>query len=83
MIEVSKTNLDGVLVIKSSVFEDFRGQYIETYNEELYRKHGIDAKFVQRYNFYRSTRIAQYANYLSPDKTGASRHQHIFSFEIF
>jgi len=46
MIEVSKTNLDKVLLIKLDVFEDFRGQYIETYNEELYRKNGIDVKFV-------------------------------------
>lgn len=47
MIKVSKTKLDGVLLIKPDVFEDFRGQYIETYNEELYRKKGIDVKFVQ------------------------------------
>ena len=47
MIKVSKTELDGVLIIEPDVFEDFRGQYIETYNEELYRKNGIDVKFVQ------------------------------------
>lgn len=47
MIEVSKTNLEGVLLIKPSVFEDHRGQYVETYNEELYRKNGIPVKFVQ------------------------------------
>ncbi len=40
MIEVAKTNLDGALLIKPSVFEDHRGQYVETYNEELYRKNG-------------------------------------------
>lgn len=47
MIKVSKTNLDKVLLIKPDVFEDFRGQYVEIYNEELYRKNGIDIKFVQ------------------------------------
>jgi len=47
MIEVSKTKLDGVLLIKPYVFEDHRGEYVETYNEELYRKSGIDVKFVQ------------------------------------
>ena len=47
MIKVSKTKLAKVLLIKPDVFEDFRGQYIETYNEELYRKKGIDVKFVQ------------------------------------
>ena len=47
MIKVSKTQLDGVLLVNPDVFEDFRGQYIETYNKELYRKNGIDIKFVQ------------------------------------
>lgn len=47
MIEVSKTKLDGVLLIKPYVFEDHRGEFVETYNEELYRKKGIDIEFVQ------------------------------------
>jgi dTDP-4-dehydrorhamnose 3,5-epimerase len=47
MITVTKTQLEGVLLIKPDIFEDFRGQYIETYNEELYQKSGIPIKFVQ------------------------------------
>jgi dTDP-4-dehydrorhamnose 3,5-epimerase len=47
MIEVSQTELAGVLLIKPTVFEDFRGEYIETYNEVLYRDKGIDVKFIQ------------------------------------
>ena len=47
-MEVSKTKLDGVLLIKPpTIFEDFRGTYVETYNEELYAKAGINVKFVQ------------------------------------
>lgn len=46
-IRAEKTNLDGVLLITPEVFEDFRGQYIEIYNEKLYRENGIDVKFVQ------------------------------------
>ena len=34
-------------MIKLDVFEDFRGEYVETYNEDLYRAHGIDVKFIQ------------------------------------
>tara|TARA_Y100000590_G_scaffold389892_1_gene465252 strand:+ start:1958 stop:2473 length:516 start_codon:yes stop_codon:yes gene_type:complete len=44
---VEKTNLKGVLKIKLDAFEDHRGYYLETYNEELYSKHGINTKFVQ------------------------------------
>lgn len=47
MIKVSKTNLDKVLLITPDIFEDFRGQYVETYNEKLYWAKGIDVKFVQ------------------------------------
>jgi len=47
MIKVSKTNLKNVLIVKPSMFEDFRGQFLETYNEELYQKKGIDVKFIQ------------------------------------
>jgi dTDP-4-dehydrorhamnose 3,5-epimerase len=47
MIEVTRTDLEGVLLIKPYIFEDHRGEYIETYNESLYNKSGIDVKFVQ------------------------------------
>ena len=48
MIEVSKTSLDGVLVIKPpTIFEDFRGTYVETYNLELYKEAGIAIDFAQ------------------------------------
>lgn len=47
MITVTKTQLEGVLLVKPEIFEDFRGQYIETYNEELYTKNSITVKFIQ------------------------------------
>lgn len=47
-LKVEKTTLDGVLRIHPPTqFEDFRGDYVETYNEELYQKAGITDKFVQ------------------------------------
>ncbi|MFC1558617.1 dTDP-4-dehydrorhamnose 3,5-epimerase [candidate division KSB1 bacterium] len=47
MIKVLKTKLDNVLLIKPDVFEDHRGEYIEIYNKELYKKHNIDISFVE------------------------------------
>jgi len=47
LIKVSKTKLEGVLLIEPDVFRDFRGEYVEIYNEEIYRKHGINVKFIQ------------------------------------
>ncbi len=47
-MEVRKSKLDGVVVIKPpTIFEDFRGIYVETYNEQIYQEAGIDVKFVQ------------------------------------
>ena len=46
-MEIRKTDLKGVLQIKPDVFEDFRGEYIETYNEAAYKENGIDVKFIQ------------------------------------
>lgn len=48
MLQVTKTKLEGVLLIKPpTIFEDFRGSYVETYNEELYNQAGITVKLVQ------------------------------------
>jgi dTDP-4-dehydrorhamnose 3,5-epimerase len=47
MIEVEKTKLEGVLLIKPSFSGDYRGEYVETYNEAVYRGAGIDYKFIQ------------------------------------
>jgi dTDP-4-dehydrorhamnose 3,5-epimerase len=46
-MEILKTKLDGVLLIKPETAEDFRGTYTETYNKELYVKGGISVEFVQ------------------------------------
>ncbi len=47
-MEVSRGKLDGVLVFKPpTVFEDFRGTYVELFNEALYSAAGADVRFVQ------------------------------------
>lgn len=47
-MEVIKTSLDGVLMIKPpTIFEDFRGSYIELYNEKLFKEAGINVEFIQ------------------------------------
>lgn len=46
-MEVLKTKLKGVLLIKPDIFEDHRGFYVQTYNEEMYKKNGINIDFVQ------------------------------------
>lgn len=48
MLTITKTELADVLLITpATIFTDFRGTYVETYNEQLYRDAGIDQRFVQ------------------------------------
>lgn len=46
-MKVLKTKLESVLLVKLEAFKDFRGEYVETYNEQLYFKNGIKVKFIQ------------------------------------
>ena len=46
-MRVEKTSLDGVLLITPPVMhEDFRGTNTEIYNDEIYRKNGINNNFI-------------------------------------
>lgn len=46
-MEVIKTELEGLLIIKPKVFGDERGYFFESYNEDTYHKTGINLSFVQ------------------------------------
>jgi dTDP-4-dehydrorhamnose 3,5-epimerase len=47
-LRLQKTTLDGVLLIEPpTIFEDFRGSYVELYNEPEYRAAGIAWNFIQ------------------------------------
>ena len=47
MIHIHKTKLEKVLLIQMENHEDHRGEYVETYNEKLYKDKGIEIDFVQ------------------------------------
>ena len=46
-LKINKTELDGVLIIELNVFNDQRGYFFETYNQNRYREIGINSNFVQ------------------------------------
>jgi len=47
MIEICKTDLESVLLIKPASFEDHRGEFLELYNEKLYKSKGITVDFIE------------------------------------
>ena len=46
-MKLQKTSLDGVVLIELDVYPDFRGFFIESYQEEKFKAAGIDYPFVQ------------------------------------
>ena len=46
-MKVTATSLPGVLVFEPVLHHDARGYFLETFKEELYRRSGVDAPFVQ------------------------------------
>ncbi len=47
MIEVTKTEAEGLCIIKPKVFHDARGYFVETFNLSEFKKHGLPHVFVQ------------------------------------
>lgn len=47
MIKILNTGLKGFNIIETKCFKDSRGFFLETYHEDLYKKAGINDKFVQ------------------------------------
>ena len=46
-MEIIKTPIKDLLILKPRVFEDARGYFYESYNEKNYREAGIDVHFCQ------------------------------------
>lgn len=46
-MEIIKTPIEGLLIVKPRVFADSRGFFLESYNAQKYKEAGIDTVFVQ------------------------------------
>ncbi len=46
-MQITETDIPGLLILKPKVFEDSRGYFYESYNERLLSKHGLVTGFVQ------------------------------------
>ena len=46
-MEICKTKLRDVCLVKPDIHTDFRGDYVMTYNEKRYKENGIDVRFVE------------------------------------
>jgi dTDP-4-dehydrorhamnose 3,5-epimerase len=46
-MEVIKTKIEGLLIIKPKVFADSRGYFFESYNADVFKQNGVTVNFVQ------------------------------------
>ena len=46
-MEIIKTHIDGLLVIKPNIFEDERGHFFESWSKKAYQDVGLELDFVQ------------------------------------
>ena len=46
-MEIQKTKIEGLLIIKPTVFTDERGSFFEPYNKQIFASHGLNMEFVQ------------------------------------
>ena len=47
MIKVTKTEIEGLLIIEPDIFGDVRGYFLESYRKKSYSDLGVEAEFVQ------------------------------------
>ena len=46
-MEVTKTPIEGLLIVKPDVYKDDRGYFFESYNEDRFVQNGVPMKFMQ------------------------------------
>ena len=65
-MEVIKTKIKDLLIIKPKVFADERGYFFESYNEDVFKKNGINANFVQDNQSLSNTGVLRGLHFQAP-----------------
>lgn len=69
-MKVSRTEIEGLLIIEPQVFGDARGFFLESYNQERYAAEGLDAAFVQDNLSYSQKGVLRGLHYQKPFTQG-------------
>jgi dTDP-4-dehydrorhamnose 3,5-epimerase len=65
-MEVIKTKIEGLLIIKPKVFADSRGYFFESYNAEIFKQNGITVNFLQDNQSLSSTGVLRGLHFQAP-----------------
>ena len=69
-MNVIETSLPGVLIVEPKVFGDERGFFMETYNAERYREHGLPGGFFQDNLSYSGRGVLRGLHFQNPNQQG-------------
>lgn len=69
-MNVLETSLPGVLIIEPKVFEDSRGFFLETWQQERYARYGIPASFVQDNLSFSAKGVLRGLHFQNPNQQG-------------
>jgi dTDP-4-dehydrorhamnose 3,5-epimerase len=70
VIEVTKTPLSGVVIVKTRVFGDKRGFFMETFNQQRFESVGLPSNFVQDNHSRSSKGVLRGLHYQFPQWQG-------------
>ena len=65
-MEIIKTKINGLLIIKPRVFEDERGYFFESWSKESFKNNGIEIDFVQDNQSFSSKGVLRGLHFQNP-----------------
>ena len=65
-MEIIKTEIEGVLIIKPRVFEDKRGYFFESWSKATFEKQGLDINFAQDNQSFSSKGVLRGLHFQNP-----------------
>lgn len=65
-MEIIKTEIEGLLIIKPKIFEDDRGYFFESWSKEAFRKNGLEINFVQDNQSFSSKGVIRGLHFQNP-----------------
>ena len=65
-MQIEKTEIEGLLIIRPKVFEDDRGHFFESFNKNIFLKNGLALEFVQNNQSLSNKNVLRGLHFQSP-----------------
>ena len=72
-MKITKTNIEGLIIIEPDFFKDFRGVFFESWNKKSFEEIGINENFVQDNQSVSSKGVLRGLHFQNPPFAQAKR----------